>query len=351
MYPSYLIHFNRQHDPKTGKFTFGDGDGDGVSNDHKNQDKSSVDRSARRAETYRTRPTPDSRTRVSRSSNRGVVYDARPYGTTSGNRTFEVKPNRNFTREGTVKTVRAGDTKVGNMVKADRRESPREHKPERPAYGGERSSNKDYSPSVHKPGTGLPSNRSERDSYTRNKPSYTKVPGDSINRTKPTYDKNVWGSVPKYKPTYDKVGPAKGGNKTSETIGNMNATLSRNFTRTNEKEHLYGPSGYDYNAPPSNGSTKYDAEQRNNSNTLKDADYYLRNNKLTNPIEDGKKLVDSAKDREVDTQKITNREATEIFVMRALGQTLHSLYIDDYDERRAKNKELLEITNTKNWNK
>ena len=39
MYPSYLIHFNRQHDPKTGMFTFGDGDGDGVRNDHANQDK------------------------------------------------------------------------------------------------------------------------------------------------------------------------------------------------------------------------------------------------------------------------------------------------------------------------
>lgn len=34
MYPSYLIHFNRQHDPKTGKFIFGDGDGDGIANDH-----------------------------------------------------------------------------------------------------------------------------------------------------------------------------------------------------------------------------------------------------------------------------------------------------------------------------
>lgn len=280
MYPSYLIHFNRQHDPKTGKFTFGDGDGDGVSNDHKNQNK-----------------------------------------------------------------------KTRNAVKADRRKSPRDHKPERPGYSGERRADREYATTPHKPGTGLPSNRSERDSYTRNKPTHTKVPGDPITRTKPTYDKNPWGSVSRYKPTYDKVGPAKGGNKTSETIGNMNATLSRNFTRTNEKEHLYGPGGYDYNAPQSNGSTKYDAEQRSNSNTLKDADYYLRNNKLTNPIEDGKKLVDSAKDREVDEQKVTNREATEIFVMRALGQTLHSLYIDNNDERRAKNKELLEITNTKNWNK
>ena len=34
MKPDYLIHFNRQHDPKTGKFVFGDGDGDGIANDH-----------------------------------------------------------------------------------------------------------------------------------------------------------------------------------------------------------------------------------------------------------------------------------------------------------------------------
>ena len=37
-YPSYLVHFNRRHDPKTGMFTFGDGDGDGIRNDHANQD-------------------------------------------------------------------------------------------------------------------------------------------------------------------------------------------------------------------------------------------------------------------------------------------------------------------------
>lgn len=34
---SYLIHFNGRHDPKTGKFTWGDGDGDGKKNDRKTE--------------------------------------------------------------------------------------------------------------------------------------------------------------------------------------------------------------------------------------------------------------------------------------------------------------------------
>jgi hypothetical protein len=32
-YPSYLIHFNRNHSPKNGQFTSGDGDGDGASDE------------------------------------------------------------------------------------------------------------------------------------------------------------------------------------------------------------------------------------------------------------------------------------------------------------------------------
>lgn len=372
MYPSYLIHFNRQHDPKTGKFTYGDGDGDGIHNDHKNQNKSSLDRSARRSEIYRPR---DNRTIMTTSSEKyrdtirpALTREERPgrlvrIGDTNSGKLLLDQTNRNkttyrqtltreerpgqlvrvgdtklgnyvldqsnrgkttyksaLTREGTGQLVRLGDTKVPNLVKGDRRENPNGDKPGRQSDG------------------------------TKSKDTYTKLPGQPISRVKNTYEK-VPAGPSRYKPTYDKVGTPKGGNKVSETLSNMNATLSRNFTRVNEKEHLYGPGGYDYNAPPSNGSTKYDAEQRNNSNTLKDADYYLRNNKLTNPNEDGKKLVDYARDREVDEQKVTNREATEIFVMRALGQTLHSLYIDDPDERREKNKELLERTNTKNWNK
>lgn len=31
---SYLIHFNKNHDKRNGRFTYGDGDGDGISDDH-----------------------------------------------------------------------------------------------------------------------------------------------------------------------------------------------------------------------------------------------------------------------------------------------------------------------------
>lgn len=33
-YPTYLVHFNKNHDSKNGQFTFGDGDGDGLLGDH-----------------------------------------------------------------------------------------------------------------------------------------------------------------------------------------------------------------------------------------------------------------------------------------------------------------------------
>lgn len=36
-YPSYLVHFNKNHDKK-GRFTYGDGDGDGKGNDHGRRD-------------------------------------------------------------------------------------------------------------------------------------------------------------------------------------------------------------------------------------------------------------------------------------------------------------------------
>jgi hypothetical protein len=35
----YLIHFNKNHSKKNGQFTSGDGDGDGIVNDHANQKK------------------------------------------------------------------------------------------------------------------------------------------------------------------------------------------------------------------------------------------------------------------------------------------------------------------------
>lgn len=38
-YPSYLIHYNKNHSKTNGQFVSGDGDGDGVVNDHANQKK------------------------------------------------------------------------------------------------------------------------------------------------------------------------------------------------------------------------------------------------------------------------------------------------------------------------
>lgn len=39
MYPDYLVHYNKNHSKKNGQFVSGDGDGDGVVNDHANQKK------------------------------------------------------------------------------------------------------------------------------------------------------------------------------------------------------------------------------------------------------------------------------------------------------------------------
>lgn len=38
-YSEYLMHFNKNHDKKSGRFSFGDGDGDGIRDDHSNQSK------------------------------------------------------------------------------------------------------------------------------------------------------------------------------------------------------------------------------------------------------------------------------------------------------------------------
>lgn len=38
-YPDYLIHFNKNHSNKNGQFTSGDGDGDGIRDDHHNYAK------------------------------------------------------------------------------------------------------------------------------------------------------------------------------------------------------------------------------------------------------------------------------------------------------------------------
>lgn len=42
-YPTYLIHFNKNHSSKNGQFTFGDGDGDNIRDDHHNYAKNKGD--------------------------------------------------------------------------------------------------------------------------------------------------------------------------------------------------------------------------------------------------------------------------------------------------------------------
>lgn len=57
-YPTYLIHYNKNHSKANGQFVSGDGDGDGVANDHKNQKKelTSAEKKAKeRAQLKRTR--------------------------------------------------------------------------------------------------------------------------------------------------------------------------------------------------------------------------------------------------------------------------------------------------------
>ena len=46
-YPNYLIHFNRNHD-KLGRFAIGDGDGDGIRDDHSNQEKQAYNGKSRK---------------------------------------------------------------------------------------------------------------------------------------------------------------------------------------------------------------------------------------------------------------------------------------------------------------
>ena len=42
-HPTYLVHFNKNHSSKNGQFTFGDGDGDNIRDDHHNYSKNKGD--------------------------------------------------------------------------------------------------------------------------------------------------------------------------------------------------------------------------------------------------------------------------------------------------------------------
>ena len=67
-YPDYLVHYNRNHDKKSGRFTYGDGDGDGIRDDHSNQkDKETVGEKVRKAVDTYDRVTEESRNRTLRN--------------------------------------------------------------------------------------------------------------------------------------------------------------------------------------------------------------------------------------------------------------------------------------------
>ena len=94
-YPNYLIHFNRQHDPKTGKFIFGDGDGDGIANDHAHKKK--IITSSNRNITFKERPTSKTESKFTRVG----TGQLKTVGNTNS------KSESKFTRVGTgqLKTV------------------------------------------------------------------------------------------------------------------------------------------------------------------------------------------------------------------------------------------------------
>lgn len=45
-YPNYLIHYNKNHSSKNGQFVSGDGDGDGIVNDHAHRSEKKSGKSA-----------------------------------------------------------------------------------------------------------------------------------------------------------------------------------------------------------------------------------------------------------------------------------------------------------------
>ena len=114
-YPNYLIHVNRQHDPKTGKFIFGDGDGDGIANDHAYR-KEYVTSSRRKDRVYRERPTQKDKVT---SSSRNRTYKERPLSKTESKftrvgtgqlKTAGSKTESKFTRVGTGQLKTVGNT-------------------------------------------------------------------------------------------------------------------------------------------------------------------------------------------------------------------------------------------------
>lgn len=96
MYPSYLIHFNRVHDPKTGRFYFGDGDGDGIRNDHANANSSPRKNSGSYNRTEANKQRLSKIFDNARSANKGNPIDRSTYDDHINMDTGKYDPNRTF---------------------------------------------------------------------------------------------------------------------------------------------------------------------------------------------------------------------------------------------------------------
>ena len=125
----YLIHFNSNHSPRNGQFIRGDGDNDGIVNDHAHRRKGDRRRDPRshkpenRIGVEKSKDKDPHRVIIPRSTNgdgnsrsrRQAIYysrDKNAYVTKDPNISANGKvTNREFTRVGTGKTVRIGDTK------------------------------------------------------------------------------------------------------------------------------------------------------------------------------------------------------------------------------------------------
>ena len=281
MYPSYLIHFNRQHDPKTGKFTYGDGDGDGVHNDHGHpkDNKNTGDNKNTKS--------------VVGVSSRNVTFKERDVisgkqTTIGSDRYNSIKPrlNRDFTREGTGKLVRVGDTNAGSKLLLD--QSNREKTTYRQALtrdggtgklvrvgdtkvGNYVKGKRQKNPNGDKPG--------EQSDGTKSKDTYVKLPGQPISRVKNTYEKIPDGP---YKPKYKKV-QTQLTSKDEETSTEKKYNTHRLNAVSNFIDDVINSDKDENKKPgtkkPMSNSEKVSAEEKGRKFVLKTIDRML--NKLT----------------------------------------------------------------------
>lgn len=64
----YIMHFNKNHSPHDGKFTTGDGDGDGVADDHHSGKKDSSSKGYEKTPLMRSKALPPKKSKLSKSS-------------------------------------------------------------------------------------------------------------------------------------------------------------------------------------------------------------------------------------------------------------------------------------------